>query len=365
MSAEVTVVEQNIVVVEVSTGLQGATGPQGAPGATGATGATGAQGPQGDDGISAYQVAVDAGFVGNEAAWLASLVGATGATGADGDDGATGATGADGKTVRNGSGAPSTGLGVDGDFYIDPSTSLIYGPKASGTWPSGVSLIGATGAAGSNGFSVLNSAGTPSGGLGVNGDFCIDTTNELVYGPKTAGAWGSGTSLVGPTGATGDTGATGAAATISVGSVTTGAAGSSVSVTNAGTSGAAVFDFTIPRGDTGAAGETGDTGPQGETGDTGPQGPIGETGLTFAQQQFTGNGATTTFQLSATNTNDAEQLIVVLGHGSVQVPTTDYTVSDGLITFSVAPDNGQAISVTASKTGAISPNLAMAFALIF
>lgn len=63
--------------------------PEQKAGLKGDTGATGA------DGKSAYQVAVDNGFVGNEAAWLASLVGATGQTGAagqngtDGDDGIT------------------------------------------------------------------------------------------------------------------------------------------------------------------------------------------------------------------------------------------------------------------------------------
>jgi hypothetical protein len=46
----------------------------------------------------------------------------------------------------------------------------------------------------------------------------------------------------------------GTAATIAVGSVTTGAPGSSASVTNSGTAAAAVFDITIPRGNTGASG---------------------------------------------------------------------------------------------------------------
>lgn len=40
----------------------------------------------------------------------------------------------------------------------------------------------------------------------------------------------------------------GAAATVTVGKVTTGAAGSSAAVTNSGTSGAAILNFTIPRG---------------------------------------------------------------------------------------------------------------------
>lgn len=41
-------------------------------------------GPKGDDGLSAYQVAVENGFSGNEAAWLASLEGADGAPGSNG-----------------------------------------------------------------------------------------------------------------------------------------------------------------------------------------------------------------------------------------------------------------------------------------
>ncbi len=57
--------------------------------------------------------------------------------------------------------------------------------------------------------------------------------------------------------ASGTTGPQGDAATVAVGTVTTGAAGTSASVTNSGTSGAAVLDFTIPRGATGATGGAG------------------------------------------------------------------------------------------------------------
>jgi hypothetical protein len=53
----------------------------------------------------------------------------------------------------------------------------------------------------------------------------------------------------GPDGPQGD------AATIQVGTVTTGLAGSSAVITNSGSSSAAVFDFTIPRGDTGSVGD--------------------------------------------------------------------------------------------------------------
>lgn len=47
-------------------------------------------GPTGATGLSAYEIAVEEGFVGNEAAWLASLVGDTGPEGPQGDPGADG-----------------------------------------------------------------------------------------------------------------------------------------------------------------------------------------------------------------------------------------------------------------------------------
>ncbi len=81
----------------------------------------------------------------------------------------------------------------------------------------------------------------------------------------------------------GEKGATGNAATIAVGTVSTGAAGSSAAVVNSGSSSAAVFDFTIPKGDKGDTGETGPQGPKGDTGETGATGPQGETGATGPQ----------------------------------------------------------------------------------
>lgn len=113
--------------------------------------------------------------------------------------------GEDGRTVLNGTGAPGDGLGVNGDFYIDTQNSIIYGPKAADTWPTpGTSLIGPQGndgLPGTDGRTVLNGTGAPGAGLGVNGDFYIDTQNSIIYGPKASGTWPSpGTSLVGPAG---------------------------------------------------------------------------------------------------------------------------------------------------------------------
>lgn len=82
----------------------------------------------------------------------------------------------------------------------------------------------------------------------------------------------------GPTGAKGDPGndgAPGQAATITVGSTTTGAAGTSAAVTNDGDEYNAVLNFTIPRGATGATGAAGSQGPQGPKGDQGDRGPTG------------------------------------------------------------------------------------------
>ncbi len=62
---------------------------------------------------------------------------------------------------------------------------------------------------GADGKTVLNGAGTPDGGIGVDGDFYIDTDADAIYGPKTAGAWGSSTSLIGPAGANGTDGTDG------------------------------------------------------------------------------------------------------------------------------------------------------------
>lgn len=74
-------------------GLPGADGAQGDPGTDGANGSPGVDGQNGADGAdgaSAYEVAVADGFVGTEAAWLASLVGPAGANGSEGADGAPG-----------------------------------------------------------------------------------------------------------------------------------------------------------------------------------------------------------------------------------------------------------------------------------
>jgi len=78
------------------------------------------------------------------------------------------------------------------------------------------------------------------------------------------------------TGPAGPVGPAGVAATIRVGTVTTVASNIDAGVANSGSSSAAVFNFTIPRGATGSQGSKGDKG------DTGLQGPTGISGAGYS-----------------------------------------------------------------------------------
>lgn len=73
-------------------------------------------------------------------------------------------------------------------------------------------------------------------------------------------------------GVKGDDGAPGQAATVSVGRVTTGEPGTPAAVSNSGTTSAAIFDFTIPRGEPGAKGDPGQDGQPGRDGAPGADG---------------------------------------------------------------------------------------------
>ena len=134
---------QGIQGIQGDTGAAGATGAQGIQGETGAAGAdggdgaqgiqglqgeTGATGTDGADGAQGIQgIQGDKGDTGDTGAQ--GIQGATGAAGADGDDGT------DGATWHHGSGVPSSGLGADGDYYLDYTNDQIY-YKATGAWSS-------------------------------------------------------------------------------------------------------------------------------------------------------------------------------------------------------------------------------------
>jgi hypothetical protein len=128
--------------------------------------------------------------------------------------------------------------------------------------------------------------------------------------------------IQGTTGATGATGATGTAATIAAGTTTTLSPGSSATVTNAGTSSAAVFNFGIPQGTTGA---------------TGAGVPVG--------------GSTAQLLSKASGTNyDTTWTTVIPGDRYLTTSTTSNSVSNGNKTFTI----GTGLSYTPTQNITIS-----------
>lgn len=81
---------------------------------------------KGDDGESAYEIAVRNGFVGSEAAWLASLHGRDGVDGKDGRDGIDGRDGKDGYTPIKGKDYFDGRDGVDGKDGYTPVKGKDY-----------------------------------------------------------------------------------------------------------------------------------------------------------------------------------------------------------------------------------------------
>jgi hypothetical protein len=59
--------------------------------------------------------------------------------------GATGSTGAAGSQIYAGATVPAPGLGVAGDYYLDKTTYMLYGPKTANGWGTPVLLQGPQG----------------------------------------------------------------------------------------------------------------------------------------------------------------------------------------------------------------------------
>jgi hypothetical protein len=113
----------------------------GPAGPAGETGATGPAGPAGADGESAYELAVQQGYVGTLDAWLLSLKGADGRDGIDGAVGPMGPAGPAGETGATGATGP---MGPQGEV----------GPKGE---------TGATGPAGADGAQGIQGEPGPQG----------------------------------------------------------------------------------------------------------------------------------------------------------------------------------------------------------
>lgn len=93
-----------------------------------------------------------------------------------------GTTGPRGNSLLSGTGAPANTVGIDGDYYMDttntPTSLVLYGPKASGAWPStGTTLSSTAGLAKLSGATftgdVTIEGYTTMAGAQTNGDFAI------------------------------------------------------------------------------------------------------------------------------------------------------------------------------------------------
>ena len=253
-------------------GSTGVAGPQGLPGATGTAGAAGPAGPQGAAGPAglswrgAYtpQTGYSAGDAvayggasyvslsganagntpGTTAQW--ALLAAAGATGASGANGAAGTRGSDGAAATIAVGSVSTGLPGSAASVQNSGTS------SAAT----LNFVLPQGAAGAPGTPGLAYQGTWAAGTGYSkGDVVYRGGSSYVSQVGTNGA-DPVVSVANSTGewkllvAQGDPGP----ASVAVGSVT---AGSTAAVTNSGTQNAAILNFTLPRGATGAPGPAG------------------------------------------------------------------------------------------------------------
>lgn len=110
---------------------------------------------------------------------------------------------------------------------------------------------------GLDGSVIFTSAGVPDNAVGKKTDVSLNTLTGDFYRKDTATAWTLKGNIKGATGANGTNGvdgANGAAATVAVGTVTALTYGSAPYVTNVGSSLAAILDFGVVTGQTGAAG---------------------------------------------------------------------------------------------------------------
>ena len=128
---------------------------------------------------------------------LGGAPGADGQDGQDGQNGTNGANGSDGSRILAGAGAPSSGTGRDGDYYLDRGASILYGPKAAGVWPTpGLSLLGLTGPPGSSGQDGQDGQDGAPGPQGPAGPASVD----LHWGIASNSTFGNGTYSLWPQG---------------------------------------------------------------------------------------------------------------------------------------------------------------------
>lgn len=184
----------------VGTEAEWLTSLEGAPGANGTNGTNGIDGQDGLDGAegqSAYEVAQDNGFVGNEAAWLASLIGPAGANGTDGVDGEDGLPGPSGEVYP----LAAAGFVSASVSLTDVLTSSSSGPWVARLWvPPNESFsqvgcyVSVSGAAGNtlNAFALYDDAGNLITQTPNNNNLWVPGGWTMESFPSTIAAQGTG-----------------------------------------------------------------------------------------------------------------------------------------------------------------------------
>lgn len=220
-------------------------------------------------------------------------------------------------------------LGWNGTTWVPTTNSGAKGDKGDtgNTGPQGLSISAAT----------VTLAGRLQ--LTLSDNTVVDAGN--VSGIKTATVNGSGDliltkqdnttinagSVIGPKGDTGN------AATVTVGSVITGTAGSSVAVTNTGSSAAATLNFTIPRGDKGETGVGVSTAAVNGSGDliiTKTDSSTVNAGSVIGPKGDTGTkGDAGTITLGAVATGAAGTDVLITNTGTASSATLNFTIPKG------------------------------------
>jgi hypothetical protein len=78
--------------------------------------------------------------------------------------------------LLNGNIDPDSSVGSDGDFYINTASNTLFGPKLSGAWGAGASIVGPTGPQGIQGIQgiqgpqCIQGIQGPQGIQGIQGD---------------------------------------------------------------------------------------------------------------------------------------------------------------------------------------------------
>lgn len=228
-------------------GPQGLQGLQGAPGADGTNGANGAKGDKGDKGEDGTSVTIKGtyhdvgslpgagnpgdGYMVGDSLWVWDQLNDNwhNVGRIRGLQGEQGVQGTPGSRWFDQAGTPNPANGVIGDFHLNRTTGDYYEKTGVNTWtnrgnirgPQGLQgaqgakgdkgdkgdtgstgATGATGQAGAPGAKQYFGIGTPSSGLGVNGDTYINRLNGDLYS-RVSGSWNVEMNIKGPAGSGG------------------------------------------------------------------------------------------------------------------------------------------------------------------